>query len=63
LSQRDEEGRIPGGAYRKWDGAHWVLATLADIGYPPGDPSLVPLRDQVLAWLFSERHKASIKAV
>ncbi len=38
--------------YRKWTGAHWVVATLADIGYPPGDPSLRPLVDQVTsAWL------------
>src|SRR5882762_2958508 len=23
------------GAYAKWQGAHWVLAALADLGYPP----------------------------
>ncbi|HEX2355351.1 MAG TPA: hypothetical protein VHI50_02675 [Micromonosporaceae bacterium] len=49
-------GHAPGGrpppAYAKWRGAHWVLASLADIGYPPGDRELHPLRDQVLdAWL------------
>jgi hypothetical protein len=39
-------------AYSKWQGAHWVLAALADLGYPPGDPSLRPLRDQILdTWL------------
>jgi len=39
-------------AYAKWQGAHWVLAALADLGHPPGDPALHPLRDQVLdAWL------------
>jgi hypothetical protein len=39
-------------AYAKWQGAHWVLAALADLGYPPGDPALRPLRDQVLdTWL------------
>jgi hypothetical protein len=38
--------------YAKWQGAHWVLHTLADLGYPPGDPTLEPLRDRVLeAWL------------
>lgn len=35
--------------YSKWLGAHWVLAALADLGYPQGDPALVPLRDGVLA--------------
>src|SRR5262245_30836806 len=40
------------GAYSKWQGAHWVLATLADLGYPSGDPALLPLREQILdAWL------------
>jgi hypothetical protein len=40
------------GAYAKWQGAHWVLAALADLGYPPGDPALHPLRDQVFdTWL------------
>jgi hypothetical protein len=41
-------------------GAHWVLAALADIGYPPGDASLVPLREQVYGWLFSEEHEKRI---
>ncbi len=38
--------------YKKWLGAHWVLATLADIGYPAGDKTLLPIRDQLLdCWL------------
>lgn len=44
------EARPP--VYAKWCGAHWVLAALADLGYPSGDPDLAPLRDSVLeAWL------------
>ena len=40
------------GAYSKWQGAHWVLAALADLGYPSGDPALFLLREQVLdTWL------------
>src|SRR5688572_12987162 len=40
------------GVYDKWRGVHWVMATLADLGYPPGDRALVPLRDRLLdAWL------------
>ena len=40
------------GAYAKWQGAHWALAALADLGYPPGDEALYPLREQVLeTWL------------
>ncbi|MFO7625260.1 MAG: hypothetical protein R6V73_12990 [Anaerolineales bacterium] len=63
LSQRDANGRIPGGAYAKWTGAHWVLAALADLGYPPGDISLIPLREQVLSWLFSRKHLDSVVAI
>src|SRR5712692_11948695 len=38
--------------YYKWQGLHWVLASLADLGYPRGDESLHPLRDRVLdVWL------------
>lgn len=40
------------GVYDKWRGAHWVMASLADLGYPPGDRALIPLRDRLLdAWL------------
>lgn len=50
----DGNGRLPDGkgVYTKWQGAHWVLASLADIGYPQGDVDLVPLADRVLeTWL------------
>ena len=54
LSRRHELGR-PGTrrqVYYKWQGIHWVLASLADLGYPEGDESLHPLRDRVLElWL------------
>jgi hypothetical protein len=51
LSPRGEDGRMPS-VYGKYTGAHWVLADLADIGYPTSDASLAPLRDQVYEkWL------------
>jgi hypothetical protein len=55
LAERDRNGRIPLHPYTKWTGAHWVLVTLADLGYPPGDHALWPLRDQVLEWLLDPR--------
>jgi hypothetical protein len=42
--------------YSKWFGAHWILATLADLRYPKGDRSLIPLREQVYEWLLSKGH-------
>jgi hypothetical protein len=37
LSERDDQGKIPLHPYTKWRGAHWVLACLADLGYPPNE--------------------------
>ena len=62
LQRRGNLGR-PGtlrGVYYKWQGAHWALARLADIGYPAKDGTLFPMRDRVLkTWLgpayFQER--------
>jgi hypothetical protein len=57
LAERDPLGRIEPvlKPYNKWYGAHWVFATLADIGYPTLDPELFPIRDQVLNfWLQPE---------
>jgi hypothetical protein len=63
LSSTRENGRKLSHPYRKWTGAHWVLADLADIGYPPGDKRLVPLREAVCDWLLSPGHERSVKTV
>ncbi len=51
LSERRTDGSIALHPYSKWRGAHWVLAMLAELGYPAGDTSLIALREQVLDWL------------
>jgi hypothetical protein len=63
LSERKKDGRIHYRPYTKWYGAHWVLTYLADIGYPKGDESLIPLREQVYEWLFSEIHEKNIISI
>jgi hypothetical protein len=63
LSERDEHGLIPWHPYQKWRGAHWVLACLADLGFPQGDASLKPLMDQVYRWLLGAQHTRSIKTI
>jgi hypothetical protein len=58
LSRRTALGR-PGTArqvYYKWQGVHWVLASLADLGYPPGDETLLPIRDRVLEFWTGPRY-------
>jgi hypothetical protein len=68
LAGRDAAKHQPGtlGPYAKWQGSHWVLATLADHGYPAGDAALNAMRDGVLAaWLdesFYREFEATRKA-
>ena len=45
-------------AYKKWDGAHWVLSILADLGYPAGDEVLRPLMEDVFETWLSKEHEA-----
>jgi hypothetical protein len=64
LSERGADGTIRAHPYRaKWDGAHWVLVTLAELGYPAGDEALIPLREQMLDWLFSSDYLGSLGRV
>lgn len=63
LSERNKKGKIPCHPYKKWYGAHWVLSILADIGYPSGDKSLIPLREQIYSWLLSEEHRNHVKTI
>jgi hypothetical protein len=60
LSHRGPDGTIRLGneyhGYRKFQGAHWTMAALAELGYPPGDQSLLPVVDQVHEWLSSPKH-------
>jgi hypothetical protein len=63
LSERKKNGRIPHRPYAKWYGAHWVLTYLADNGYPKGDESLIPLREQIYEWLFSPEHEEKIISI
>ena len=39
--------------YRKWQGPHWTLYSLAEIGFPPGDERILPLRRRVMDWMFA----------
>ena len=39
--------------YRKWQGPHWTLYSLAEIGFPAGDERLLPLRQRVMDWMFA----------
>jgi hypothetical protein len=54
IAGRDNRVMREAHIYANWRGAHWTLAMLAEIAYPSGDESLLPMRDQVLDhWLNS----------
>lgn len=54
LAGRDRKFVKEAHVYANWRGAHWTLAMLAEIGYPAGDESILPMRNQVVEhWLNS----------
>jgi hypothetical protein len=63
LHHRNKKGEIDTHPYKKWQGAHWTLSILAELGYPGHDPALIPLREQVLEWLFSDQRQKNIRMV
>ena len=41
-----------GGVYRYWQGIHWGLLAIAELGYPPNDPTLAAIIERALSmWL------------
>jgi hypothetical protein len=58
LQRVDASGNLLGSrsVYDKWQGAHWVLMTLADIGYPRRDRALSPMADDVLKMWLAPRY-------
>lgn len=63
LSERGEDGKLPHHPYKKWNGGHWVLSILADLGVSPGDESLRPLMEDVFSWLLSPAHVQGIRVL
>ena len=44
-------------AHKKWDGAHWVLSILGDLGYPGNNGTLRPLLEDTFNIWMSEGHE------
>jgi hypothetical protein len=51
------------GVYKKWDGPHWVLSILADLGYPAGDEALRPLMEDTFSTWLSGQHTKHIRMI
>jgi hypothetical protein len=56
LSHRQADGTIATHPYKKWQGPHWTLYSLAQLGHPSGDESLRPLFEQGCGWLLARQH-------
>jgi 2-amino-4-hydroxy-6-hydroxymethyldihydropteridine diphosphokinase len=63
LSERDAGGNLPFHPYKKWNGGHWLLSHLADLGIPPGEKSLQPLMEASYAWLLGAGREQSLRVV
>jgi 2-amino-4-hydroxy-6-hydroxymethyldihydropteridine diphosphokinase len=63
LSERNPDGSLPYHPYKKWNGGHWILSHLADLGYPPGDRSLQPLLDASFDWLLGAGREESLRVI
>jgi hypothetical protein len=50
-----------GGIYRYWQGIHWALTSLADLGYPSDDPAIRPMLDRALAMWTEPDYDRSVK--
>ena len=64
LQNQNEAGKISSysSVYDKWQGAHWILTTLADIGYPFNDKALYKVKDEVLSFWLSPRFYQEFEA-
>lgn len=49
--------------YKKWNGAHWRLASLVELGLPRGHPQALRAAEQVLTWLHGPSHRRGIATI
>jgi len=52
-----------GHPYAKWNGAHWRLVSLVELGLPAGESRALTAYESVLAWLTGEGHRRRIKTI
>jgi 2-amino-4-hydroxy-6-hydroxymethyldihydropteridine diphosphokinase len=63
LSERGPDGSLGHHPYKKWNGGHWILSHLGDLGYPSGDHSLHPLLDASFDWLLGAGREQSLRVI
>jgi hypothetical protein len=63
LAGQAKDGGFGGHPYKKWDGAHWRLVSLVELGLPPGEPRSLAAAETVLGWLTGRGHRAGIPTI
>lgn len=63
LAGQVEDGGFGGHPYKKWQGAHWRLVSLVELGIPPDEPRARAALEPVLDWLAGDRHVESVRIV
>ena len=63
LSECAPDGSLHHHPYKKWNGGHWILSILADLGVPPQDESLRPLMEKTYAWLLGAERAQSLRLI
>src|SRR6185295_17883213 len=46
--------------YTKWQGAHWRLVSLVELGVPAREPRAVAAARTVIDWLCEEAHRSKV---
>jgi len=49
--------------YKKWQGAHWRLVSLVELGISPGEKRALAAAEQVLEWLTGAGHRRGIPTI
>lgn len=63
LAGQQSDGGFGDHPYNKWEGAHWRLVSLVELGIPAGQPRALAALEQVLTWLNSDRHRDSVPVI
>jgi hypothetical protein len=63
LAGQNADGGFGGHPYKKWDGAHWRLVSLVELGMPSGTPQGVAAAETVRSWLTGDAHRRSVKVI
>jgi len=63
LAGQRPDGGFDAHPYKKWNGAHWRLVSMVELGIPAGEPRAIAAVETVLQWLTGRAHRSTIKTI